>query len=90
MLFGSSGIRRRFDHDLIRIALQTGSALGNRGDTLILGTDTRTTNGILSGALISGVLSSGGDVKTAGIVPTPVVAYATRHCVDGLHGDRVP
>ncbi len=83
MLFGSSGIRRRYDHELIRIALQTGSALGSRGDTLILGTDTRTTNGILSGALISGVLSSGGDVKTAGIVPTPVVAYATRTASTG-------
>jgi phosphoglucosamine mutase len=78
MLFGSSGIRRRFDQELIRIALHAGSALGSRGDTIILGTDTRTTNGILSSALISGVLSSGGNVQTAGIVPTPVVAYATR------------
>ena len=83
MLFGSSGIRRRFDHDLIRIALQTGAALGNRGDTIILGTDTRTTNSIISNALISGVLSSGGDVWDAGIVPTPVVAYAARHASTG-------
>ncbi len=78
MLFGSSGIRRSFDFELIRIALNIGSALGSPGNILILGTDTRTTNGILSSALISGFISSGGDVKTAGIVPTPVVAYATR------------
>jgi phosphoglucosamine mutase len=83
MLFGSSGIRRRFDNDLIRIALQTGSALGGRGNNLILGTDTRTTNDIISGAFISGVLSSGGNVETAGIVPTPVVAYASRYVTAG-------
>lgn len=78
MLFGSSGIRRVFDQELIRIALQAGSELGSRGNTLILGTDTRTTNGILASALISGFLSAGGDVKTTGIVPTPVVAFAVR------------
>ena len=83
MLFGSSGIRRRFDQDLIRIALHTGYALGSHGNNLILGTDTRTTNGILSSALISGFLSSGGDVKTTGIVPTPVVAYAARTATAG-------
>jgi phosphoglucosamine mutase len=83
MLFGSSGIRRRFDHDLIRIALQTGSALGSRGNNLILGTDTRTTNTIISSTFISGAISSGGNVKTAGIVPTPVVAYASRYLAAG-------
>ncbi|MEI6293093.1 MAG: phosphopentomutase/phosphoglucosamine mutase [Methanomicrobiales archaeon] len=83
MLFGSSGIRRRFDLDLIRIALQTGSALGSRGNNLILGTDTRTTNNIISSAFISGFLSSGGNVETAGIVPTPVVAYASRYAAAG-------
>jgi phosphoglucosamine mutase len=83
MLFGSSGIRRRFDHDLIRIALQTGSALGCRGNDIILGTDTRTTNNIILSAFISGVLSSGGNVETSGIVPTPVVAYASRYVSAG-------
>ncbi|MFA4877386.1 MAG: phosphopentomutase/phosphoglucosamine mutase [Methanoregula sp.] len=78
MLFGSSGIRRKYDQVLIDTALKVGSALAYRSSDIIIGMDTRTTSPILSHLIVSGVLGSGGTARTAGVVPTPTVAYATR------------
>jgi phosphoglucosamine mutase len=78
MLFGSSGIRRKFDQTLIDIALKIGSALAFRSHDVIVGMDTRTTSPLLAHLVISGILGSGGTARVCGIVPTPTVAFNTR------------
>lgn len=79
MLFGSSGIRRRYDNDLISLALQVGKAVGYTADRVLIGRDTRTTGPLLSAAFTAGVLSSGSKVLDGGIAPTPSVAYGGRN-----------
>ena len=78
MLFGSSGIRRKFDQTLAVTALKIGSALASRSPDIIVGMDTRTTSPLLVHLVISGILGTGGTVKNAGIAPTPSVAFSTR------------
>ena len=78
MLFGSSGIRRRFDHTLAETALKIGSALASGSPDIIVGMDTRTTSPLLAHLVIAGITGSGGTVRNAGIIPTPTVAYSTR------------
>ena len=58
MLFGSSGIRQKFDRSLVDIALSVGSVLGEQFPECIVGTDTRTTSPLLAKAVISGILSA--------------------------------
>jgi phosphoglucosamine mutase len=79
MLFGSSGIRRKFGEELLHIALRTGSALAAHAPDILIGMDTRTTSPILSHLVISGILGSGGRAYSCGIAPTPSVAYAGRN-----------
>jgi phosphoglucosamine mutase len=83
MLFGSSGIRRKFDHTLADTALKIGSALASRSPDIIVGMDTRTTSPILAHLVIAGVLGTGGAVRDAGIVPTPTVAFSARSAQAG-------
>lgn len=45
---------------------------------LVVGRDTRVSGPMLEGALVSGALSAGGDVYSAGVLPTPGVAYLAR------------
>lgn len=83
MLFGSSGIRRKFDHTLAVTALKIGSALGSESPDIIVGMDTRTTSPLLAHLVISGILGSGGTVWNAGIAPTPTIAFGTRNAQAG-------
>jgi len=78
MLFGSSGIRRNFDHTLADTALKIGSALASGSPDIIVGRDTRTTSPLLAHLVIAGITGSGGSVRNAGIIPTPTVAFSTR------------
>lgn len=78
MLFGSSGIRRKFDQTLIDTALKVGSALASRSSDILVGMDTRKTSPLLAHLVISGIIGSGGSAYVTGIAPTPSVAYATR------------
>jgi phosphoglucosamine mutase len=78
MLFGSSGIRRKFDQTLIDTALKVGSALAHQSTEIIVGMDTRTTSPLLMSTIVSGILGGGGSAYIAGIAPTPSIAYATR------------
>lgn len=78
MLFGSSGIRRKFDQTLIDTALKIGSVLARRSSDILIGMDTRRTSPLLAHLVISGVIGSGGSAFVTGIAPTPSVAYATR------------
>lgn len=83
MLFGSSGIRRRFDKTLAETALRVGNVLGSGSSEVIVGTDTRTTSPLLSHLIISGIISNGGTAHIAGIVPTPTVAFNSRFVNSG-------
>jgi phosphoglucosamine mutase len=84
MLFGSSGIRRRYDLDLAGLALSLGSALAGTASDVVAGMDTRTSSPALADAAIAGLLSGGARVTFGGIVPTPAVAFAARHHGAGL------
>jgi phosphoglucosamine mutase len=84
MLFGSSGIRRKYGPELVDIALALGPALGRRGGAALLGRDTRTTGPLLSRLLAAGISASGGEVRDAGIAPTPAIAYGTRKYSTGV------
>ena len=78
MLFGSSGIRRKFDQTLVDTALRVGSALASGTSDILVGMDTRTTSPLLAHLVISGILGSGATAHVTGIAPTPSVAYSTR------------
>ena len=80
-LFGTSGIRGLIGSEVTcELALNVGKSLayylGNEG-TVVLGYDTRTTNKMLDQAICAGLLESGVDVVKIGMVPTPLVGYAT-------------
>ena len=80
-LFGTSGIRGKIGSEVTcELALNVGKSLayylGNEG-TVVLGYDTRTTNRMLDQAICAGLLESGVDVIKIGMVPTPLVGYAT-------------
>ena len=83
MLFGSSGIRRKFDSGLADTVLKTGSALASVSSDIILGMDTRTTSPLLAHLLAAAIIGTGGTVRNAGIVPTPTVAFGTRSARTG-------
>lgn len=83
MLFGSSGIRRKFDQTLVETALKVGSVLATQSSDCIVGMDTRTTSPLLAHLVVSGIMGSGGTARVAGIVPTPSVAFNTRTAKTG-------
>lgn len=83
MLFGSSGIRRKYDQVLVDTALRVGSSLAFRSRDILVGMDTRTTSPLLAHMVVSGILGSGGNAHICGIVPTPTVAFNTRHAKAG-------
>jgi phosphoglucosamine mutase len=78
MLFGSSGIRKLYDSDLVEIALKVGSVLATHAGTIVIGRDSRRTGPVLANCLISGIMCSGGNVRDGGIAPTPSVAVNAR------------
>lgn len=80
-LFGSSGVRGLTNVDLTpilacRVALAV--ATHSKAKTAVVARDTRVSGNMLENALVSGLLSTGTDVLIADIVPTPVLAYATK------------
>src|SRR5512137_479932 len=75
-LFGTSGIRRLADRDLVQLALQVGLAVGTLYGRVIVGRDTRTSGSALRHAVMSGLLASGARGSDAGVLPTPTLALA--------------
>ncbi len=75
-LFGTSGIRRLADRDLVQLALQVGLALGSIYGQVIVGRDTRTSGSVLRHAVLAGLLASGARSSDAGMIPTPTLALA--------------
>ncbi|HHY13977.1 MAG TPA: phosphoglucosamine mutase [Thermoanaerobacterales bacterium] len=85
-LFGTDGVRGIANLKLTpQLAFELGRASAYLlGDTensplIVIGKDTRVSGDMLEAALASGVCSVGGNVLKVGIMPTPGVAYLTRH-----------
>lgn len=84
-LFGTDGVRGLANKDLTpELAFQLGRAAGSLlkpGDgkaAMVVGRDSRISGHMLEGALVAGICSAGVDVYTAGVIPTPAVAYLAR------------
>ena len=80
-LFGSSGVRGLANVDLTpTLACRVGAAVATyaKAKKALVAHDTRVSGPMLQDALVSGLLSSGTKVLLADMIPTPVLAYATR------------
>ena len=83
--FGSSGVRGPFATLATpELALAIGRAVGSIRRRGVVGRDARTTGYALGAAAVAGMLSSGAEVRIAGIAPTPAIAYAARRDDAGL------
>ncbi len=86
-LFGTDGIRGVANTELTpELAVGLGRAVvrtlreeGIERPLLAVGRDPRASGEMLEAALIAGVCSAGGDVIPLGVLPTPGVAFLTRH-----------
>lgn len=85
-LFGTAGIRGLTSETVTpENAVRIGQAAGvhaketDGSDTIVVGRDGRTTSSGILHALKSGLMSTGIQVRDIGEVPTPVLAYASRH-----------
>ncbi len=74
--FGTDGVRGLANRDLTpEVALRLGLAAARTfGGPLLIGSDTRVSGGMLSGALAAGSASGGAEVLDLGVLPTPGVA----------------
>jgi phosphoglucosamine mutase len=94
-LFGTDGVRGLANAELTpELALALGRAAvgvlrdqapagpassGPARPAVVVGRDPRASGILLESALVAGILSAGGDVLAAGVVPTPAIAFLTRH-----------
>ena len=84
-LFGTDGIRGLAGTELTEaLAYDLGRAavvvLGRHGDghpTFVVGRDPRASGEWLEDALVEGIRHAGGDAMTAGVEPTPAIAFLT-------------
>ena len=86
-LFGTNGIRGVANVELTpEFAMTIASAVGTffeRGHILV-GCDGRTSSPMFTQAVIAGLTSTGCAVYNVGMVPTPAIQYAVKHCeMDG-------
>ncbi len=83
--FGTDGIRGVAGKDLtVELAYKLARAACFKlkdvdNKLIVIGKDTRISGDMLESALISGITSMGFDVYRLGVIPTPAVAYLTRH-----------
>ncbi|MGD6933947.1 MAG: phosphoglucosamine mutase [Candidatus Bathyarchaeia archaeon] len=80
-LFGSSGVRGLANIELTpTLACKVGSAVATyaKAKRAVVARDTRVSGVMVQDALVSGLISCGVTVYLIGVVPTPVLAYATR------------
>jgi phosphoglucosamine mutase len=84
-LFGTDGIRGRANGDVLtpELAVAFGRAVGEKfavgGKPVVIGRDTRISGPMLECAVAAGLAASGVNVRLLGVVPTPAVAFLTRH-----------
>jgi len=85
--FGTDGIRGRANQYPLtaEMAVRIGRAIGivygdaNGGPPIIIGRDTRRSGQMLESAVAAGICSTGTNVLLARVIPTPGVAFLTRH-----------
>ncbi len=77
-LFGTSGIRRIADRNLVELVLKVGLAVGEVYEGVVVGCDTRTSSDSIKHGFISGLLAAGSKCCDAGVLPTPTLALAAR------------
>lgn len=78
-LFGSSGIRGITNVDVTPdLALNVGKAAGIGRYSAVIARDPRVSANMIEEAVISGLMSSGCNVTSLGLVPTPTLAYAAK------------
>lgn len=92
-MFGTDGVRGIANQDftpefvfaLAKAACRIlGGAEKNKKPLFVIAKDTRISGGMIECALASGIMSSGGDVIMAGVVPTPAMGVLiSRHHADG-------
>lgn len=84
-LFGTDGVRGVANKELTcEIAYRLGqAAVAFLGESIVIGKDTRLSGDMLESAVAAGIMSAGGTALTAGVIPTPGVAFLTRE----LHAD---
>jgi len=84
-LFGTDGIRGRFNEGPLTLELATSfgravaAQFGREGRPVVIGRDTRVSGPTLESAVASGIASMGVDVLLVGVIPTPAIAFLTRH-----------
>ena len=85
-LFGTDGVRGIANRQLTpELAFQLGKAAAavllekKERATVLLGKDPRASGDLLEASLAAGFMSGGADVLSVGVVPTPAVAYLTKH-----------
>jgi phosphoglucosamine mutase len=84
-LFGTDGIRGRANEEPLtpEFAVAFGRAVaakfGRAGRPVVIGRDTRISGPMLEQAVASGVASMGVNVLLVGVMPTPAIAFLTRH-----------
>jgi len=82
-LFGTDGIRGTTEftneHRSRKLTPELALRIGQAVRAAIIGRDPRISGMMLEAALTAGLLSQGLDVLQAGVIPTPAVAYLTRH-----------
>ena len=83
--FGTDGIRGRVGCEpmtvdfALRLASAAARVLADGGGTVLIGKDTRLSGYLFEAALEAGFVASGVDVLLTGPMPTPAIAYMTRH-----------
>ena len=86
-LFGTDGVRGIANTEL---TAETAYKLGQAGAyilaseskhtaRIVVGTDTRISCDMLEASLVAGICSVGSEAMCLGVVPSPAVAYLTRH-----------
>ena len=85
-LFGTDGVRGVANSELTpELAFHLGKAGAhvlrkeNKRPVIVIGKDTRVSGDMLENALAAGILAVGGNVIKVGVIPTPAVAYLTKH-----------
>ena len=88
-LFGTDGVRGKageypLDHETVArlggalVRAMGGSARSGRPLRFLVGRDTRESGEWIERELARGVHSAGAEITTAGVIPTPAIAYVTR------------
>lgn len=85
-LFGTDGVRGVANKDLNPLLTYHLGRAGahvlsesHKKPVIVVGKDTRISGDMLEAALVAGICSAGADVLKVGVMPTPSIAFLTRH-----------